>query len=100
MQWPPHTDPAATPYADIRYDGSEEAVRFHAFLLENVSHINFKILPIKYREEDFKKIITKKDHFIHYYLVGEHEEDRVNEFWEWWRKVLREYKKLIYGRKI
>ncbi len=64
----------------------------HTFLLNNVSHIDFRVLPIKYREEDFRKIITEKDHFIHYYLVGEHKEDRMNEFWEGWRKVLREYK--------
>ena len=88
----PHTDSAATPYMDIKYESSKKAVNFHSLLLEKVPYIDFKILPIEYRKYDFREVITKGNYFIHYYMYGKHTEERINEFWNGWRKVLNKYK--------
>ncbi len=50
------------------------------------------ILPIEYRKYDFREVITKGDYFIHYCVYGKHTEERINEFWDGWRKVLNKYK--------
>jgi len=89
----PDSDKAATPYIDIHYNSKEvkQANSFHLILLKTVPYIDFRILPPEYRGKEFEEIISKSNHFFHYYMDTKHLKNNITKFWRGWEKALNYY---------
>ncbi|RLG16681.1 hypothetical protein DRN62_03230 [Nanoarchaeota archaeon] len=78
----PSTDPAATPYVDIVYHDPKEAKRFHKALLKKVPYLDFRVLR------------GPRGESVHYIMDAEHTEEKMEKFWNGWREVLKEYRRI------